>query len=65
MLRSLAIHKRHKWMKYPFMVLASAHIGVLAWGVTTVRASWVDSAGACVVEAVGDHDLAAVYFVSE
>ena len=52
-------------MKYPFMVLASAHIGVLAWGVTTVRASWVDSAGACVVEAVGDHDLAAVYFVSE
>lgn len=52
-------------MKYPFMVLASAHIGVLAWGVTTVRASWVDAAGACVVEAVGDHDLAAVYFVSE
>ena len=52
-------------MKYPFILLACAHIGVLAWGVTTVRASWVDSVNACVVESVGVHDLAAVYFVSE
>ena len=65
MFRSLAIHKKHKWIKYPFMILAGGHIGILAWGVTTVRATWVDSVGACVVEAVGDHDLAAVYFVSE
>jgi len=65
MLRSLAIHKKNKWIKYPFMVLAGTHIGILAWGVTTVKVSWVGSAGTCVVEAVGDHDLAAVYFVSE
>jgi len=47
------------------MLLGGAHIGILAWGVTTVRATWVPSVGECVVQAVGDHDLAAVYFVSE
>ena len=65
MLRSLAIHKNRKWIKYPYMFLGGAHIGILAWGVTTVRVTWVPSVGECVVQAVGDHDLAAVYFVSE
>ena len=65
MLRSLAIHKEHKWIKYPYILLGGTHIGILAWGATTVRATWVPSVGGCVVEAVGDHDLAAVYFVSK
>ena len=75
MLRSLAIHKmalhnKYKWIKYLYFLLGGAHIGVLAWGVTTVRATWVQSTwapsvGGCAVGSVGDHDLAAIYFVSE
>ena len=75
MLRSLAIHKmaihkKHKWIKYLYFILGGAQIGILAWGVTTVRATWVKetwapSIGGCAVNGVGDHDLAAIYFVSE
>ena len=65
MLRSLAIHKERKWIKYPYILLGGIQFGILAWGATTVRATWVPSVGGCVVEAVSDYDLAASYFVSE
>ncbi|KAG8932921.1 hypothetical protein FRC02_000348 [Tulasnella sp. 418] len=49
MLRAIAIWSRNLWVVVPLVILGLGQWGILLHGVVTVRASWSDQLGSCLV----------------
>lgn len=65
MLRTFAIWNQNKLVMIPLVVLALGQWGIAFFAVTTVKAHFDDTAGACIVASVAKVHLNIIYLYSK
>jgi hypothetical protein len=65
MLRTIAVWNRAPLVTAPLVVASLGQWGILFHGIATVRSSWSDVAGACVVDEVPPVFIELIYLYSE
>ena len=65
MLRTFAVWNQNKFVVIPLVVLALGQWGIAFFTLTTVKAHYDVTAGACVVAGVRDVDLDMIYLYSK
>lgn len=65
MLRTIAVWDRALLVTVPLVVASLGQWGILFHGIASVRSSWSDVAGACVVDAASPVFIELIYLYSE
>jgi uncharacterized protein (DUF486 family) len=65
MLRTFAIWNQNKFVVIPLVLLALGQWGIAFFALTTVKAHYDQTTGACVVGGVSDLDLDIIYIYSK